>query len=623
MKLGLTVGIISAVSFCSFAAEYTAPIRAVTVYDSSALVTRGTTVNLPAGKSVIAIPGLHNTVNSNTIAAKVISPDVTVTSVALRYKVQPPPPDAEVTKCRLALEAAEKAVGHNQDQQQLVRGEIQRLQKLSPVAPPRKADGKPQQYDPAAAEAFLSYVSTSLSAQYKALRELEKQGEALNREYRIAREAYNKLSNQNRITTVTAEISVNARKAVRAPLEMTYRIHNAFWYPAYEIRINPENHQVKFSSFAILRQSTGENWQNIPLCFSTATPSLSADLPNLTTKKITEQFVSPQPAVARPHTKKHKQRRYRTMAKAEGTQKSYIKQQGIWKNTIQFNDGREFTIHEPLEQVSDDTVQYRTSSGQKATINLKEVKQISAVSIATQGLDYPVYRLKNPAVATAGLDFKFYSAAPVNAPSDGQYQKIPLTTQTLQSSMYYHFIPHYSTHAYRKCEIVPDKTMAIPAGPASIFYGTEFIGNTDLKTILPSEGSKFTVNVGVDQRIKVKRTINRKAEDTGVFTDLRKTSFHIETTFSNPTGKSMKYEFIEQIPATSTDKIRITNIKLDNTALKHTGKYGQDTKKTLAAGATAKHVLIFTIEYPADHIITHRIRNGRPMPGFGLEESQK
>ena len=105
MKLGLTVGIISAVSFCSFAAEYTAPIRAVTVYDSSALVTRGTTVNLPAGKSVIAIPGLHNTVNSNTIAAKVISPDVTVTSVALRYKVQPPPPDAEVTKCRLALEA--------------------------------------------------------------------------------------------------------------------------------------------------------------------------------------------------------------------------------------------------------------------------------------------------------------------------------------------------------------------------------------------------------------------------------------------------------------------------------------------------------------------------------------
>jgi hypothetical protein len=85
----------------------------------------------------------------------------------------------------------------------------------------------------------------------------------------------------------------------------------------------------------------------------------------------------------------------------------------------------------------------------------------------------------------------------------------------------------------------------------------------------------------------------------------------------------MKYEFIEQIPATSTDKIRITNIKLNNTALKHTGKYGQGTKKTLAAGATAKHVLTFTIEYPANHIITHRIRNGRPMPGFGLEESQK
>ena len=325
-----------------------------------------------------------------------------------------------------------------------------------------------------------------------------------------------------------------------------------------------------------------------------------------------------------------KQKNYVTQAaayspetKTKGAQKFYINQQGIWKNTIQFNNGKELTINEPLKQISDDMIQYRTASGQTATVNLNEVKQISAVSTATQGLDYPFHKLKNPAKATAGLDFKFHSAAPVNAPSNGQYQKIPLTTQTLQGSMYYHFIPHYSAHAYRKCEIVPDKTMAILAGPAGIFYGSEFIGNTDLQTILPSDGKKFTVNVGVDQRIKLKRTISKKAEDTGVFTDLRKTSFRIETTFSNPTGKTMKYELIEQIPATSTDKIRITNIELNNTALKHTGKYGQADIKTLASGATAKHVLTYTIEYPANYIITHRIRGGRPMPGFGLEEKQK
>ena len=630
MKHCLTVGLITAVSFCSFAAEYNAPIRAVTVYDSSALITRGTTVNLPAGTSVITIPGLLNTINSKTLTAKIISPDAAVSSVALRYKVQPPPANAEVTKCRLALETAEQAYGHNQDQQKQVRDEIQRLQKLSPAAPPRKADGKPQQYDPAAADALLTYIQTSLTAQYNALRELEKQGETLNRNRITAREAYNKLKSQNHITKVTAEITVHARQAVRAPLEITYQIHHVSWYPAYEIRVNPENHLVQISSFAILQQSTGENWQNIPVCFSTAIPSLSADLPQLTTKKITEQFVTPQPVAARSRFMMRKEKHYAPQAAAysqdtntAGAQNSYIKQQGIWKNTIQFNNGKELTINEPLEQVSDDTIQYRTASGQTATINLNEVKQISAVSTATQGLDYPIHKLKNPAKATAGLDFKFHSAAPVNAPSNGEYQKIPLTTQTLQGTMYYHFIPHYSRHAYRKCEIVPEKTMAILAGPAGIFYGSEFIGNTDLQTILPSEGKKFTVNVGVDQRIKLKRTISKKAEDTGVFTDLRKTSFRIETTFSNPTGKSMKYELIEQIPATSTDKIRITDIKLDNTTLKHTGKYGQDDMKTLAPGAAAKHVLTYTIQYPANYIITHRIHGGRPIPGFGLEEKQK
>ena len=50
---------------------------------------------------------------------------------------------------------------------------------------------------------------------------------------------------------------------------------------------------------------------------------------------------------------------------------------------------------------------------------------------------------------------------------------------------------------------------------------------------------------------------------------------------------------------------------------------GQDDMKTLAPGAAAKHVLTYTIQYPANYIITHRIHGGRPIPGFGLEEKQK
>lgn len=626
MKSYLTLLTMAAVTVCLAAAEYTAPIRSVTVYDSTALVKRRTVVTLPAGKSVITIPGLNRAIDNNSLTAKVISPDVTVSAVAIRYKVQPPPPDAEVTKLRLAMEAAGKAVERNQDQQKLVRDEIERLKKSVPAAPPRKADGKPQQYDPAAAEAFLNYIETSLDAQYKALRKLEHQWDELQKKLTFAKEAYNKVSSQNRISRITAELSLNARKAVKAPLELTYLINNASWYPAYEIRVNPDDHKVQFSSFAILRQTTGENWQNVPLCFSTAIPSLSADLPQLTQRKITERFVMPSPPVPRPirqtrWKKKTSGKTFSSRARVQKTQKSYIKQQGLWKNTIQFNDGRQILINAPLEQVSDDVINYRTASGKVTSLDMRNIKQISAVSTIPQGLDYPKWKLKNPASATAGLDFKFHSAAPVNALSDGQYQKIPLSTVTLPGDLYYYFIPHYSPHAYRKCDILPDKTMAIPAGPAGIFYGSEFIGNTDLATILPSEARKFSVNVGVDQRIKLKRTVQQKAEDTGLFTDLRKTSFRIENVFLNSTGKNIRYEIIEQVPATSTDKIKILNMKWDNTLLKHSGTHKK--MLTLPAGATAKHVLTYAIEYPADYIITHRNRSSRPMPGFGLEETQK
>lgn len=634
MKLKLIFLFITTVcTMISAAAGYHAPIKSVTVYDSSAMVKRGITVNIPAGKSVLTLNGLPQSADSNSISAAIGSPDVTITAVSLRYKVQPQPADSDVEKCRLALIKAAEARDHNRDHIRQVEAEIRRLKQLSPTAPQRKADGKPKEYDPAAADAFLRYIADALATQYKTLRELEKKADILEKELTIADETFQKLFSRNQISNITAEISLDAKKAVRAPLEISYLIRNASWYPAYELRINPENEQVQLACYALLKQSTGENWQNIPLFFSSAIPSVSADLPQLATKKITERFEAPTPQprpVYQPRIRKSKAafgkiygaklRPVKAADQAPAMEKQYICQQGIWTNTIQFNDGSQIIICEPLQQISDDTITYRTKDGKTASLDLKKIRQISAVSVASQGLDYPAHTLKNPASTSAGLDFKFASAAPVNAPSNGQYQKIPLTTKTLKGMVYYHFVPGKSIHAYRKCKVYPEKALPLLAGPANIFYGSEFIGNTSLPTILPTESRYFTVNVGVDQRIKVNRTTRQKAENTGMFTDLRKTAFEIETTFRNTTGKSMKYEFLEQIPSSATDKIKITGRFLDNVPLKNSGTFGRDVMKNLSPGATARHVVKFSVEYPANYIITHRIGNGRPTPGFGVED---
>ena len=111
------------------AAEYNAPIKSVTVYDSSAMVKRGIMVNIPAGKSVLTLEGLSRAADSNSIAAMIGSPDVTITSVALRYKVQPPPVDSDVAKCRQAVIKATDARDHNRDHIQQIEAEIQRLKK--------------------------------------------------------------------------------------------------------------------------------------------------------------------------------------------------------------------------------------------------------------------------------------------------------------------------------------------------------------------------------------------------------------------------------------------------------------------------------------------------------------
>ncbi len=78
-------------------------------------------------------------------------------------------------------------------------------------------------------------------------------------------------------------ISISAKAATQANLEVSYVVNDAGWYPVYDLRATDTKSPVMLNYKANVFQQTGEAWENVKLTLSTANPSLGGQKPELYT----------------------------------------------------------------------------------------------------------------------------------------------------------------------------------------------------------------------------------------------------------------------------------------------------------------------------------------------------
>jgi uncharacterized protein (TIGR02231 family) len=84
------------------------------------------------------------------------------------------------------------------------------------------------------------------------------------------------------------EVLVGCPAGQKARVELTYLVGGASWEPAYEARADdsPNAGAVELSTFATLRQSTGEDWAQARLVLSTAVPAQNATPPEINPLRV-------------------------------------------------------------------------------------------------------------------------------------------------------------------------------------------------------------------------------------------------------------------------------------------------------------------------------------------------
>lgn len=118
----------------------------------------------------------------------------------------------------------------------------------------------------------LDYVQTKRKAIFEKILQLEKMIRDNRKELSNARkelEAYGATVD----VSMTVKVKVSVKEAGAGEVRLAYVVYNVDWVPAYSVRLLKGNTKAAVDYDGIISQATGEDWSNVQLTLSTATPS--------------------------------------------------------------------------------------------------------------------------------------------------------------------------------------------------------------------------------------------------------------------------------------------------------------------------------------------------------------
>ncbi len=254
-------------------------VSSVVVYPDRALVTRVETVAC-TGRALAVFESVPPAADPASFRAR--SEDATVESLVAEERTLEHRFGPETESLRKKREALEREMAELVDAR--ARAEALRklgegLAELSGQRVTRElAEPKPDTR--AWAAAFDAALDTRLRAVSDVTTRAARMRE-VQRELDWLREQESYLGESAERMERRVEVRLACPSEGRARVELQYVVGGAGWAPSYEARADEAGGRVELSTFATVRQSTGEDWSGVRLVLSTARPRANASPPEL------------------------------------------------------------------------------------------------------------------------------------------------------------------------------------------------------------------------------------------------------------------------------------------------------------------------------------------------------
>ncbi len=314
-----------------------------------------------------------------------------------------------------------------------------------------------------------------------------------------------------------AKLQIASRGGQGGTVKLSYLVNGCGWDPQYTVRgvTGQANFDLRFS--ALVQQMSGEDWNQVQLTLSTASPAISANGPALTPLRVSVTAPTNQAGTivsGDDFTKQSTMLRERLQA----TESQFTNQ-----SSAPDNFARDFELNNLANEIQH--IELQADSSQ-----LKTLADDATDDIASQ-----IYNIEPS----------------VSLPSRREQQLVQVFDAKLPAKLYHVATPLLSSFAYREAEMTNNRATGLLKGPAMIYLDDRFIGRSPIPSI--ASGQHLVVGFGADQQVRTRRELLDKSDE--MQGGNRRMSFTYRLVVANFKSEAVQLRLFDRLPFTgqSTD----------------------------------------------------------------------
>ncbi len=473
------------------------PIVAVVVYSDRARITRRGTVTLEPGIHELLVSGLTRLLDPESVRVSGEgTARVRLLGVDVREQYYTETPSVSAAELEKRIQAKKDADQALVDQDTALQKQLDFLAGLATSAGENLAHGiglgRTHVSD---GEALLAFVDTQYAHLSAQRRQIAVQRRELSKEIEVLQNELGRIRGAQPRQRYQVSVGVEVLSSGEFTLELEYTTKGgASWQPLYDLRLLTEpDPQIELTYLGEVKQSTGEDWQNIELTLSTARPSVSAEIPELSTWYVD---------VVHPRTR---------MAVA------------------------------PLMQ--------------STMANLGRAEEPGTAEAAKPAAAPAPAEVMQADVDTTGTAVTFHIPRKVDIPADNTAHKVTVKLLKFTPKLDWIAVPKLSSEVYRRATVVNESEITLLPGPLMLFYRDEFVGRARLDKVAP--GEEFKTTLGLEDRIKVERELVLDETSKQLIGDRRVRRYAYEIRVQNLLPHEATVVIQDQLPVAASEEIKI------------------------------------------------------------------
>jgi uncharacterized protein (TIGR02231 family) len=514
-----------------------APITSVTVFPDRARVTRTGTIALEAGEQTLVIPNLPMQLDADSVRVDGRGNGVRLLNVEVKTSHLPDAPEREVTALREQIEALRQQDAALEDDQQRIKAQLRTLGKLRDQA--GKGFGRSIATGRASFDDYASLV-----------RQTDEETAALQARQRELDQQRDTLAKQ--IAALEQQIDQLKPAQHRRPAEQRREIH---------ILINAaQSTQVRLD---VVYGVYGAHWQPV------------YDL-RLTEGEVTMTYL------------------------ATVTQRTGESWEAVQLVLSTARPAQSLTLPElhpqvvaPPRPLPPPAPMLRQAA---AAPHLAKFAETSTVEAVAEGMPMQVETAQIDTTDGAAVTYQIHT--PATIPADGTPYKTTITVEKLKVDLDYLIVPKLAAEAYLRASITNTSPTTLLAGEALIYHSDAFVGKTRLKTVV--SGETFEAQLGVDDRIRVKRELVQRDMNKRLIGGNRQVFYKYRITLKNLLATSAKITVTDQIPVGGHEQIRVKLSEATPTPSEQTPLNLLKWELTLRPDEQREIVFAYTVESPSE-----------------------